>query len=149
MEPKLCSRKRELSNIGVAGLACRAERIDRGHMMALLDTGRAKAAERGRLDWLLGRFCGTSVARVERATKAELRGQLDTIDRRLARERNKGVARHWSYDLNRHIALKQARDVIVGALGSSDDPDPATGGRTSANGRGRRRAAVKREAGRT
>ncbi|WP_192900442.1 hypothetical protein [Roseitalea porphyridii] len=113
-------------------------------MMDLRDTGCAKAAERGRLDGLLGRFCGTSIARVERATKAELRGHLDRIDRRLARERNKGTARHWSYDLNRHIALKQARDVIVEALGSPKDSGPATEGRTSANGRERRRAAVKR-----
>ncbi|MBL8584883.1 MAG: cytoplasmic protein, partial [Rhizobiaceae bacterium] len=31
------------------------------------------------------------------------------IDRALERERLKGLSRHWSYDLNRHIALKQAR----------------------------------------
>lgn len=38
------------------------------------------------------------------------------LRRLLERERLRGAARHWSYDLNRHIALKQALD----ALGSSD-----------------------------
>ena len=34
------------------------------------------------------------------------------IDRLLERERLKGLNRHWSYDLNRHIALKQLRDEL-------------------------------------
>lgn len=34
----------------------------------------------------------------------------------LRRERAKSVARHWSYDLNRHIALKRARDEILSVL---------------------------------
>ncbi len=32
------------------------------------------------------------------------------LERLLERERLKGLNRHWSYDLNRHIALKQLRD---------------------------------------
>lgn len=40
----------------------------------------------------------------------------DRLRRRLARlierERLRGAARHWSYDLNRHIALKQALDRL-------------------------------------
>lgn len=36
----------------------------------------------------------------------------------LSRERNKSMARHWSYDLNRHIALKLARDRIKAELSS-------------------------------
>lgn len=110
------------------------------------DAGEAHAVVRGRLDWLLRRFCGTPISTIEQATKAQLRGHLERLDRRLARERNKGVARHWGYDLNRHIALKQARDVIVEALGAPEGP--AKGGRTRANGRGPRRASVRRETGR-
>lgn len=37
------------------------------------------------------------------------------IERLLRRERHKGVCRHWSYDLNRHIALKQALDRLRAA----------------------------------
>jgi hypothetical protein len=34
------------------------------------------------------------------------------IERLLERERLKGMRRHWSYDLNRHIALMQALDSL-------------------------------------
>ena len=34
------------------------------------------------------------------------------LRRLLERERLKGARRHWGYDLNRHIALKQALDRI-------------------------------------
>jgi hypothetical protein len=34
--------------------------------------------------------------------------------RLLERERQRGLTRHWSYDLNRHIALKQALDLLTG-----------------------------------
>ncbi|WP_235911667.1 hypothetical protein [Mesorhizobium xinjiangense] len=37
------------------------------------------------------------------------------LERAIERERLKGVRQHWSYDLNRHIALKQALDLIKGA----------------------------------
>ena len=36
------------------------------------------------------------------------------LERLLERERLKGMRRHWSYDLNRHIALKQAFDRLRG-----------------------------------
>lgn len=34
------------------------------------------------------------------------------LARLIERERQKGVRRHWAYDLNRHIALKQALDAL-------------------------------------
>jgi hypothetical protein len=37
------------------------------------------------------------------------------IERLLERERLRGLRRHWSYDLNRHIALKQALDRLRGS----------------------------------
>ena len=37
---------------------------------------------------------------------------LMRIERLLERERLRGLRRHWSYDLNRHIALKQALDHL-------------------------------------
>ena len=35
------------------------------------------------------------------------------ISRLIERERQRGIRRHWSYDLNRHIALKQALDRLL------------------------------------
>ena len=71
-----------------------------------------EGADRARLDWLSWRFAGARLAELEAATATELRGRLRALDRLVARERNKGLARHWAYDLNRHIALKQARDMV-------------------------------------
>jgi hypothetical protein len=34
------------------------------------------------------------------------------LSRLIERERLKGLNRHWSYDINRHIALTQARDRL-------------------------------------
>jgi hypothetical protein len=36
---------------------------------------------------------------------------LAKLQRALRAERNRGMSGHWSYDLNRHIALKQAYDA--------------------------------------
>lgn len=37
---------------------------------------------------------------------------IQRIERMIERERLKGMRRHWSYDLNRHIALKQMLDRL-------------------------------------
>jgi hypothetical protein len=34
------------------------------------------------------------------------------LERMIERERQRGMRKHWSYDLNRHIALKQALDTL-------------------------------------
>lgn len=41
---------------------------------------------------------------------------LKRLERAIERERLRGVNRHWSYDLNRHIALKQVRDRLKGVF---------------------------------
>ena len=54
--------------------------------------------------------CGIDLEELERAdpdSKIQLVGR---IERALKRERLKGARMHWSYDLNRHIALKQVLD---------------------------------------
>ena len=43
---------------------------------------------------------------------------LTRLRRAIERERLKGLRRHWSYDLNRHIALKQALDRLTPSVGS-------------------------------
>ena len=47
--------------------------------------------------------------KAEPATRARIALRLE---RMIERERQRGVRRHWSYDLNRHIALKQALDTL-------------------------------------
>ncbi|MGY6708739.1 MAG: cytoplasmic protein [Rhizobiaceae bacterium] len=42
------------------------------------------------------------------ASGTELRRAIVRVERLLERERQRGWARHWSYDLNRHIALSEA-----------------------------------------
>src|SRR5690554_6462365 len=43
----------------------------------------------------------------------ERKATLLRLGRLLERERLKGVRQHWSYDLNRHIALKQVYDRLL------------------------------------
>ena len=63
------------------------------------------------VDWLLWNLAPGATT-PEEAPPHRLREWLDTIELRLARERKKGISRHWTYDLNRHIALKAARDRL-------------------------------------
>ncbi|MDR6431503.1 hypothetical protein J2782_001208 [Brucella pseudogrignonensis] len=48
------------------------------------------------------------------ASKDEKNRAENRLTRLIERERLKGVSGHWSYDLNRHIALKQALDRLLG-----------------------------------
>lgn len=60
------------------------------------------------------------------ATVGEARGRIMLkVERLLERERLKGARRHWSYDLNRHIALKQALDRLR-AEAACATPGPET-----------------------
>lgn len=54
--------------------------------------------------------CGIDLAHLERAGSEGRAALIGKIRRAIERERLKGASRHWSYDLNRHIALKQALD---------------------------------------
>lgn len=59
--------------------------------------------------------CGIDLRTVSKDGKTDLAQLSGRIRRALERERLRGLARHWSYDLNRHIALKQAL-IHIGAL---------------------------------
>ncbi|MBB6260337.1 hypothetical protein FHS77_000861 [Paenochrobactrum gallinarii] len=50
------------------------------------------------------------------APLGEKENAMRKLRRLIERERLKGTAGHWSYDLNRHIALKQALDRIKHGL---------------------------------
>ncbi|MGE0501483.1 MAG: cytoplasmic protein [Rhizobiaceae bacterium] len=60
------------------------------------------------------------------AERAEL---LARLERLIERERQRGCRRHWTYDLNRHIALAQAAKRLRAAFGmvEADEglPEPA------------------------
>ncbi len=70
-----------------------------------------KAAEAGQRV-ALRLLCGLDLEDVMAAGKQEKLRLIERVGRLLERERLKGLRRHWSYDLNRHIALKQARDRL-------------------------------------
>ncbi|MET3662648.1 cytoplasmic protein [Aquamicrobium ahrensii] len=57
-------------------------------------------------------LCGLDLEDVMAAGSQEKLRLIERVDRLLERERLRGLRRHWSYDLNRHIALKQARDRL-------------------------------------
>lgn len=59
--------------------------------------------------------CGEDLAKTLANTASERARILAKVVHALNRERQKGLSRHWSYDLNRHIALKQALDFIRAA----------------------------------
>ncbi|TWG99289.1 hypothetical protein L598_001500000120 [Mesorhizobium sp. J18] len=67
---------------------------------------------------------------IDLSAALEMRGdERRSIQRRLERlierERLKGARRHWSYDLNRHIALKQALDRLSGKERRADEIAPS------------------------
>jgi hypothetical protein len=64
-------------------------------------------------------LCGIDLSAALASDGAARGAALARIDRLLNRERLKGLAGHWSYDLNRHIALKQAGDRLKASIGAS------------------------------
>ena len=69
--------------------------------------------------------CGIDLGQMEQATAEDRTGFVRRIERAIERERLKGNRRHWSYDLNRHIALKQALDRFRQAAGPAKNPQPS------------------------
>jgi hypothetical protein len=59
--------------------------------------------------------CGADLAAALKQPASGRARLLARVAHALNRERQKGLRRHWSYDLNRHIALKQAFDLIRAA----------------------------------
>ena len=56
--------------------------------------------------------CGIDLPDMLSTSAAERDRITGRLQRLIERERIKGATRHWSYDLNRHIALKQALDRL-------------------------------------
>lgn len=70
------------------------------------------------------------------------------VERLIERERQRGAARHWSYDLNRHIALKQALLRIIDQDGgkTASMPHSVKNGHMAASGDATVRAGVRNAA---
>lgn len=64
------------------------------------------------------------------------------LERAIERERLKGARRHWSYDLNRHIALKQALERLKRFWSGKPAKERKQGGK--ANGARRRRRMIQK-----
>jgi len=80
-------------------------------------------------------MAGIDIDRLEQASEPEKQHAVHRLTRLIERERLKGTNGHWSYDLNRHIALKQALDRLEGKerFGACD------AGRGARQGYGQRR----------
>lgn len=68
---------------------------------------------------------GIELADALKTQGPERRQLLTRLARMIERERQKGTRRHWSYDLNRHIALKQAFDRLNGQDADTARPEGA------------------------
>lgn len=113
-------------------------------MNGLFDERRAFLAERDRAAAsslqlaAMQLSCGIDLARLLQSSPEEKRQAVRRIERFIERERLKGLSRHWSYDLNRHIALVQALDALGRVVGS---PAPARAAESQCQKRSRRQLA--------
>ncbi len=67
-------------------------------------------------------MAGIDLADALNADAAERTRIVARLERMIERERQRGARRHWSYDLNRHIALKQALDKLDPSRPKSQKP---------------------------
>jgi hypothetical protein len=72
--------------------------------------------------------CGVDLPQALSGSAADRERIVARLQRMIERERMKGAGRHWSYDLNRHIAMKQALDRL---REQDRGPMPATSSTTS------------------
>ncbi|PRD45989.1 cytoplasmic protein [Phyllobacterium phragmitis] len=76
--------------------------------LASKEERRGEAMQRAALQIL----CGIDFDALFAASQQEKAAASCRLTRLIERERLKGICGHWSYDLNRHIALKQALDKL-------------------------------------
>lgn len=60
--------------------------------------------------------CGIDLQRAIKAPSEQKITILRKLKRLIRRERLKGLNQHWSYDLNRHIALKQVHNRLLSLI---------------------------------
>ncbi len=65
--------------------------------------------------------CGIDLLQITAATTETKAIIAAKLNRLIKRERLKGLNKHWSYDINRHIALKQAQQHILNMIATDKD----------------------------
>jgi len=85
--------------------------------LTMEDAARFKAAKQRATEYARQRTAlqlalGLDIDAAMTASPTERMTLMARVDRQLRRERLKGLNRSWSYDLNRHIALKQVLDRL-------------------------------------
>lgn len=85
---------------------------DKRAFLGAREAARNKARQRIALQILCGEDLDTVLA-FEGERKEQLCRRLKRL---IERERLKGASGHWSYDLNRHIGLKQALESLKAAM---------------------------------
>jgi hypothetical protein len=84
--------------------------------------------------------CGMDLHAALEATPPVRAALIRKLEHVIERERLRGMRRHWSYDLNRHIALKQVLDRLRDLAGAGHARRPSgKAGHTKTNGARRRR----------
>jgi hypothetical protein len=83
----------------------------RQEIAAFLENKQSRAAEARQMA-ALQIVCHFDLAEALAAEPAARALIVLRLERMIERERQRGMRRHWSYDLNRHIALKQALDSL-------------------------------------
>lgn len=86
--------------------------------------------------------CGFDLPDTASAGREALALAAARIWRAIQRERMKAAKAHWSYDLNRHIALKQAHDELARVLAGGVDAAERTYRRAEKDSGARRRRHV-------
>ncbi len=87
----------------------------------------------------LSLMCGMDLRSTLQIPPSARTALIRKLRRVIERERLKGMRRHWSYDLNRHIALKQVLDRLLDCAGVVARSTARQGKRTKTNGARRRR----------
>ncbi|MBA8876712.1 cytoplasmic protein [Phyllobacterium myrsinacearum] len=65
-------------------------------------------------------LCGDDLDAMTTCSTADKLSYCRRLKRLIERERIKGGKGHWSYDLNRHIGLKQALDTLKKSIQITD-----------------------------
>lgn len=87
---------------------------ERNEFLAAKDQAQSQARQRIALQILCGEDLDAVIAHDDESKSRICR----RLKRLIERERLKGVKGHWSYDLNRHIGLKQALESLKASLSS-------------------------------
>lgn len=83
----------------------------RQEIATFLENKRSKVAEARQMA-ALQIACHFDLAEAMKAEPAMRARIVLRLERMIERERQRGMRKHWSYDLNRHIALKQALESL-------------------------------------